>query len=249
MWYVRLGKKVLVALGVVLALLAGSLVWFSASAYQPDAAALAAVADEDGLADGVSVRELADGSIVFEAADPIAGMVFYPGAKVEPEAYAVLLTRLAREGVTCVLADPPLNFALLDVNAAEGVAAEFPEIDSWLLGGHSLGGVAASEYLAKHADEFDGIVYLASYPSTDLSDYEGTAVQITGSEDGVVRRERLDESGELLPDDLVEVTIEGGNHAQFGNYGEQAGDGTATISSEEQQEQTVDAILGMLGAA
>lgn len=240
------GKKVLIALGLVVAVLAGGVAWWVASAYQPDAAALAAAADEDGLADGVTVWKLADGSIVFEATDPVVGMVFYPGAKVEPEAYAVLLTRLAREGVTCVLADPPLNFALLDIDAAEGVAAEFPEIDTWLLGGHSLGGVAASEYLADHADKFDGIVYLASYPNCDLSDYEGTAIQITGSEDGVVRREHLEESGDYLPDDLVEVTIEGGNHAQFGNYGAQAGDGTATISSEEQQGQTVDAILGML---
>lgn len=243
-----LGKKILIALGVIVALLAGCVAWWVASAYQPDAAALAAVADEDGLADGVTVWKLSDGSIVFEATDPVAGMVFYPGAKVEPEAYAVLLTRLAREGVTCVLADPPLNFALLDIDAAEGVAAEFPEIDTWLLGGHSLGGVAASEYLAKHGDEFDGIVYLASYPNCDLSGYEGMAVQITGDDDGVVNRERLDESDEYLPDDLVEITIEGGNHAQFGNYGEQAGDGTATISSEEQQEQTVDAILDALEA-
>lgn len=244
-----LGKKALIALGVAVALLAGVFVWWIATPYQPDAAALAAVEDKDGTTDGVIVRELADGGIVFEAAHPIAGMVFYPGARVEPEAYAVLLTRLARAGITCVLADPPLNNALLDVDAAEGAAGEYPEIDTWLLGGHSLGGVAASEYLASNGDEFDGIVYLASYPFCDLSDFEGTAIQIMGSEDGVVRRWLLDRLGAFLPDDLVEVTIEGGNHAQFGNYGEQARDGAATISSEEQQEQTVDAILGMLGAA
>ena len=166
---------------------------------------------------------------------------------VKGEAYASSL--LAREGVTCVLVKPPLDFALLDIDAADGVREQFPEIGTWLLGGHSLGGVAACEYLAQHGSDFDGVVLLASYPNSDLTDYAGFSLQLVGSEDGVVNRDSYDGARPNLPDDAHELVIEGGNHAQFGNYGEQSGDGTASISGTQQQEQTVEAVLDLLDAA
>ena len=39
-----------------------------------------------------------------------------------------------------------------------------------------------------------------------------------------------------------EIVLGGGNHAQFGNYGTQSGDGTAKITVQEQQERTVEEI-------
>lgn len=244
-----LAKKALIVVGVLAVLLAGAIAWWMNGAYRADVSALAAVADEDGAADGVTVRELSDGRIAFVSDDPVAGMVFYPGARVQPEAYALLLTQLAREGVTCVLVKPPLDFALLDIDAADGVREQFPEIGTWLLGGHSLGGVAACEYLAQHGSDFDGVVLLASYPNSDLTDYAGFSLQLVGSEDGVVNRDSYDGARPNLPDDAHELVIEGGNHAQFGNYGEQSGDGTASITGTQQQEQTVEAVLDLLDAA
>lgn len=243
------GKSALIIFGVIIALLCGVVAWWDASAYPADATALAAIADEDGPADGVSVRTLADGSIAFVADDPIAGMVFYPGAKVDPEAYAPLLTQCAREGITCVLVKPPLNVALLAVDAADGVREQFPQIDVWLLGGHSLGGVSACEYLARHEDSFDGVVLLASYPNTDLTGFGGFSLQIMGTEDGVLNRDAYASASASLPANGSETIIDGGNHAYFGNYGEQDGDGVATISREQQQEQTVAAIVELAEAA
>ena len=244
-----MARRVLIAIGVAIAVLGGAIAWWCATAYHADAAALAAIADEDGPEDGVTVQVLADGSIAFIVDDPIAGMVFYPGAKVDPEAYAVLLTACAREGITCVLVRPPLDFALLSIDAAEGIAEQFPQIDVWLLGGHSLGGVAACEYLAQHEADFDGVVLLSSYPNTELADFAGFSLSVVGSEDSVVNREAYDGAQDNLPEDAHELIIEGGNHAQFGNYGEQDGDGTATITREQQQAQTVEAIVDLADAA
>ena len=241
-----LAKKALIVVGVLAVLFAGAIAWWMSGTYFADAAASAAVADEDGATDGVTVRELSDGRIAFVSDDPVAGMVFYPGARVQPEAYAPLLTQLAREGVTCVLVKPPLDFALLDIDAADGVREQFPEIGTWLLGGHSLGGVAACEYLAQHGSDFEGVVLLASYPNSDLTDYEGFSLQLVGSEDGVVNRASYDGARPSLPDDAHELVIEGGNHAQFGSYGFQKGDGAATITAEEQVRETVQAVLSYM---
>ena len=235
-------KTIWIVLGVIAALCVGFVVWWCATEYQPDELARAAVADEDGDLDGVRVETLDDGKISFVAEDACAGMVFYPGAKVDPEAYAPLLTACAREGVTCVLVKPPLDFALLDIDAAAGVAELFPEIDTWLLAGHSLGGVAACEYTAKHPDEVDGVVLLAAFPQNDMTAYGGPMLTLRGTEDGIVTAEEYASAADLMPDDLLELELDGGNHAQFGNYGDQDGDGVATMPREEQQALAVSAI-------
>lgn len=238
-------KAALIVAGLVLVLVAGALGWWTATAYHADAIALAAIADEGGSADGVVVRKLADGSVAFVADEPVAGLVFYPGGNVQPEAYASLLTLCAQEGVTSVLVRPPLNFALLDVDAAEGVFAQFPEVDTWLLAGHSLGGVAACECLGRHASEYDAIVLLASYSATDLTGYDGEVLLLLGTEDGVLSRDKYDAARGLLPDDAKERRLEGGNHAQYGNYGKQKGDGIPTITREEQQRMTAEDIAAL----
>lgn len=242
----RLAARIaLVLVGFAVVLVVGGLGRWTATALHADAVALAATADDDGPDDGVVVRQLTDGSVAFVAHEPVAGMVFYPGGNVEPEAYAPLLTLCARAGVTAVLVRPPLRFALLDIDAASDAMAEFPDIDRWLLAGHSLGGVAACEHLAQHADSYDAIVLLASFPNADLRAYTGTVLQLVGTEDGILSRGAYDEARELLPEGAREQAIEGGNHAQFGNYGEQKGDGAARISREEQQTETAAAIANL----
>jgi hypothetical protein len=42
--------------------------------------------------------------------------------------------------------------------------------------------------------------------------------------------------------------IEGGNHAGFGNYGAQAGDGTSSIGNDAQQAVAAQAILDFIGS-
>ena len=242
----RILRRVLVAFALVVAVCAGALWWYASDYYHADAVASAAAADVDGASDGVSVQELAGGKLAFVPAHATWGLVFYPGAKVEPEAYAPLLTSCAREGILCVLARPPLNIAFFDMNAAQGVAEQFPEVEHWLVGGHSLGGVVASSYLDKHEDELAGLVLLASYPTADLTDFGGTVISVVGERDGVLDHERYEEARSKLPTSTQELVIVGGNHAGFGNYGAQEGDEAATISADEQQRQTVAGICALV---
>lgn len=235
-------KRIAFIIEVILVLAIAGCAWYVSDFYHADEEALAAVADEDGTADGVTVRELADGSIVFDAGEPRAGLIFYPGGKVEPEAYAPLLIRLAQQGTTCVLVKPLFNLAVLDMDAADGIAAQFPDIGTWLLAGHSLGGVAASDYLSRHKQEYAGIILLGAYSTADLSDYAGSVVLAYGSEDGVMDRTKYEEAKSKLPVSAQETVIEGGNHASFGNYGDQSGDGTASISHEEQQDRVAEIV-------
>ncbi len=117
-----------------------------------------------------------------------------------------------------------------------------------VIAGHSLGGVAAANYLSRHESSFAGIALMASYPTCDLSDYGGNVVTILGSNDGVLNREAYDNAHDKLPAASSELIIDGGNHANYGNYGDQAGDGIATISREAQQPQSADAIVALIHA-
>ena len=129
---------------------------------------------------------------------------------------------------------------MLDVNAADGITEQFPEIESWYIGGHSLGGSMAASYLAKHGDEFDGLVLLGSYSTADLT--SSKVLSIYGENDGVMNREKYEKYKSNLPADFTEKVIKGGNHAYFGIYGEQEGDGKADISAMEQIIITTDTI-------
>ena len=144
---------------------------------------------------------------------------------------------------------PLFNLAIFDVDAAAGIEEQFPDIDKWLIGGHSLGGVTASMYLAKHDEDFSGIVFLAAYPSEDLSNADVRALSIVGKNDGVLDRQKYDEAESKMPSHVQEIVIDGGNHANYGNYGTQANDGEATISRENQQTQTAVAIAEFAKAA
>lgn len=170
------------------------------------------------------------------------GIIFYPGGKVEEEAYAPLLQRLAEEGYAVFLVDMPLGLAVLDINAAEEIMEDHPEIADWYLAGHSLGGSMAAIFASNTTKELAGLILLASYSTADLSEMSLPILSIYGSEDRVIDVEKVDEYRSMLPEDRIEKVIEGGNHAQFGHYGKQEGDGESTISALDQQEITATAI-------
>ncbi|MBR3181594.1 MAG: alpha/beta hydrolase [Eggerthellaceae bacterium] len=235
-------KRILIAAVIVLAALACAAAWWVNDCYHADSEALAVVADANGTSDGVTVQELSDGAIAFVPENPKAGFIFYPGAKVQPEAYAPLMLQCAERGILCVIVRPPFNLAILDPNAANGIQGQFPSVSVWAIGGHSMGGVAASDYASKHLSAFDAIVYLASYPATDLTAFEGAVLSIAGTNDQVLNHDSYESAADVLPADTAYISIEGGNHSYFGNYGDQAGDGIASISRSEQQRQTADLI-------
>jgi hypothetical protein len=70
---------------------------------------------------------------------------------------------------------------------------------------------------------------------------------VLGTEDKVVDRDNYNEGRSYLPGNTVYFSIDGGNHAQFGSYGPQKGDGKATITEEQQQTRTAQAMLDWLG--
>lgn len=180
--------------------------------------------------------------VVFAPENPISGLIFYPGGKVEHTAYASLMKACADKGILCVLIEMPFKLAVFDINAADGIRENFPQLQSWYIGGHSLGGSMAAAYLEKNIDGFDGLVLLGSYSTVDFSQSDISALTIYGSEDKVLNKEKYDKNKRNLPEGFEEIIIDGGCHAYFGNYGPQDGDGTPTISNEEQIRITADAI-------
>jgi len=165
------------------------------------------------------------------------GIIFYPGGKVEASAYSPLLIKLAEKGIPCILIDMPMNLAIFNTNAADDVYGDFPETEHWYLIGHSLGGAMASKYAEDNYSKLSGLIILGAYP---LNDADVDTIIIYGSEDVGLNRDKLEGLNNLFE-------IEGGNHSFFGNYGENQGDqkrdGDTTISSEEQQNETVEIII------
>ena len=230
----------LIAIVLVLSVaLAGAKTWVEGQyPYGADARA-ALVTTED-----VTVSQTEE-AIAFIPAEAKAGFIFYPGGLVPAEAYAPLLCALAEEGVLCVAPTMPFRLAVLDANAADGIAAQYPAIDRWAIGGHSLGGAMAASYAARHPADFSALVLLAAY-STDGVPESIAVVSVHGDADGVMNREKYAQYRENLPENTAEIILPGGNHAQFGDYGAQKGDGAAQISAGEQIEKTVQAILPVL---
>lgn len=226
-------KKWLVAGGAVLlilAILAGAFLWYVSDYYRAEDVALEVLAQDNGISQRDNL------TILSPTAPTDTAIIFYPGAKVEAEAYLPLLDQIRQTGVTCILVHMPFNMAIFDANAAEEVIAQFPEFQHWYVAGHSMGGAMASKFVSDHPDQVDGLILMGAYIYGDYPDEK--ALTIYGSLNQSVE-DHIDYTENI-------VEIEGGNHAQFGNYGPQKGDLPATISAEEQQAQTVAAIEAFL---
>ena len=226
-------KKWLLAGGIfllVLAILTGAFFWYVSDYYRAEDAAL------EVLAQGSGIR-VQDDLTILSPSDPTdTAILFYPGAKVEAEAYLPLLDQIRQTGVTCILVHMPFRMAIFNANAAEEVMGQFPEYQHWYMAGHSMGGAMASQFAADHPDEVDGLILLGAYLYGDYPPEK--TLTVYGSLNQSVE-DQIDYTENI-------VEIQGGNHAQFGNYGPQKGDLPATISAEEQQRQTVEAIGAFL---
>ena len=181
-----------------------------------------------------------DGGYFVDGSGETVALIFYPGAKVDTEAYLPLMKQIADNGVDCFLSDMPMRMAIFDKNAADKFITNY-HYDCWMIGGHSMGGMVAAGYTKEHPDTIDGVVLLAAYPTEKLSDSTGL-ISIYGTEDKILDRKQYDDSKKCFPSLYTEIPIAGGNHSQFGNYGFQSGDGEASITAHEQQTQTAFAI-------
>lgn len=215
---------------LILTILAGAFFWYVSDYYRAEAVALAVMGQDSGISQQ-------DGLTILSPSYPTdTAIIFYPGAKVEAEAYLPLLDQIRQTGVTCMLVHMPFRMAIFDADAAEEVTARFPEIQHWYIAGHSMGGAMASKFASDHPDLVDGLILMGAYIYGDYP--EENTLTIYGSLNQSVE-DHIDYTENI-------VEIQGGNHAQFGNYGPQKGDPPATISAEEQQRQTVEAIAAVL---
>ncbi len=232
-------KKIILLVIIVLILsLVGGTVYYINDYYHAEEIAVSLITTPK---ENVVVTE-ENGVFTFKPQNATKGIIFYPGGKVEAESYAPLMHSLAEEGILSVLVTMPGNLAVLDMNAADGICEQYPEIESWYMSGHSLGGSMTASYIAENSEKYDGIILLASYSTADLSNSGLDVLSIYGSNDGVLNMEKYEEYKINLPDDFSEFVIDGGCHAYFGAYGEQDGDKKATITREEQIEITVNEI-------
>ena len=217
-------------LGLLLALpllLAAAFFGYVSIYYRADARALAALESDAAVRVGRT-----DYGWRFDGPSESDALIFYPGGKVEARAYAPLLREIAAGEMDVCLVEMPFRLAVLAPNRADRVM-EQEDYTNWYIGGHSLGGAVAANYAASHGDRLRGLVLLAAYATRPLDPGLHVLVAV-GSEDGVVNRAKLEAGLQYLPADARFVTIPGANHAQFGSYGPQRGDGEARISPEEQ---------------
>ncbi|PKI90501.1 alpha/beta hydrolase [Actinomycetales bacterium SN12] len=239
----RILSRILLSLAaLVVLILAGTLVWTQVGVMsaEPDPLAQAeanpAITIEDAP-EGIVLSPAEGGSEI--------GLVFIPGAKVQPEGYIATLQDLAAEdGLTVVITRPWLNLAFFDPRGLDAFTSAAPDVDSWMVGGHSLGGVRACQL----APDADALVLFASYCANDLSDSRMPVLSLSGSEDGLSTPEKIADARHLLPDDAELVEIAGASHASFGAYGPQAGDGEPTIPADVVRDRIADRI-GTLAAA
>lgn len=213
------------------------------SPYEPTAEARAAVVPNE------DVDVLESGYLTFSPGDrtPDVGLVFYPGARVPPAAYAPLARQIADAGYLVVVPDMLLGLAVLSPARADEVLKAHPDIDAWVIGGHSLGGAMAANF-AEGSTRIDGVVLVAAYPgeSTHLEIQELDVLVIYGDADELATPAEVEAAEARLPDDTEWVRLSGANHTQFGSYRGQRGDGTASMTAVEQRDRTAAAIIRFL---
>ena len=226
----RLKIAIITILSLVIILVGGFLIYAS-DYYRADDEAIAILEKEE-------VVQTEDNLVVLTPNTPTdTALIFYPGAKVEYIAYLPILEKIKDNiGITCIVVKMPFNMAIFDADAADNIIAQFPEYDNWYIAGHSMGGAMASDYASKNQDKVQGLILLGAYIYGDYP--VENALTIYGSFNTSVA-DKIDYTENI-------IVIEGGNHAQFGNYGKQKGDLDATITSDAQQDLAVEAIKTFL---
>ena len=241
----KLWKKILIIFAILLiAVLGAGIIWSARSSRAAEPVV------EPFLESSEQVTVMQDGWISFvpKAQSPTVGFIFYPGGNVDYRAYAPPLHEIAAQGFLVIDVPVPFDLAVLAPRKAQDVIDTYPEINKWVIGGHSLGGSMAARFIHTYPGQADGLVLWAAYPaeSDSLSSVDVSVISISGTQDGLAHPGRIERFAFLLPENTIWFPIEGGNHAQFGFYGSQNRDRPALISREEQQIQIITATVDFL---
>jgi len=185
-----------------------------------------------------------------------ATLVFCYGSQVEPTAYAPLARRISENGFSVVLIKLGAKYDSLEAQKQDGVARIRRFVSErgkgkFVVGGHSLGAAIAARFANENPGLLSGLLLCATTHPRDfsLSMLKMPVAKIYATKDGVARQDQVERNKSLLPVTTQWRLIEGGNHAQFGFYGQQSGDGIATISREKQQEIVLQEALKLLRRA
>lgn len=221
-------NKILVSLLIIVMISISSFLVYTSIYYKADNMASNVLAEDN--------VEVVTEDLIYIEADQSSeeAFIFYPGAKVEYTAYLPLLKEIAEKvGINVILVKMPFNMAIFDWDRADDIIEMYPDINTWYIGGHSMGGAMASNYASKNPGKIEGLILMGAYIYGDYP--PSNTLTIYGSLNQSVE-DKIDYTENI-------VEIEGGNHAQFGNYGKQKGDSDGTITTEEQQRLTVEAVL------
>jgi dienelactone hydrolase len=236
--------RALMGIGILIVLLvAGGFGWLS-TPVGPMPEVQASLQSDDQV-------EVLDGSwLVFrpKGINPDTGLIFYQGSRVATRSYAPAAHAIASQGFLVVIPRMPLNQAVFAPDTAAEIISRYPAVTHWVVGGHSLGGAMAARFAYQNQAAIQGLLLWAAYPaqSDDLSLSAIPVVSISGTLDGLATPAKIAASRALLPTNTRWLIIDGGNHAQFGWYGPQAGDQPAMISREAQQAQVIEATIELL---
>ena len=178
-------------------------------------------------------------------ATPNVGFIIYPGARVDPRAYAPIARGIAGYGILSIIAPMPGNFALNGWERASNIMTRYPEINSWYLGGHSMGGAMTAHFAKENPGVMSGLALWAAYAGDEdnLRETSERVLSVYGELDGVVTIDEIEARKSLLPNDTLYIQVRGGNHAGFGTYGDQDGDFAADIPLSVQHNQIVGATV------
>lgn len=235
-------RRIVIGVFAIILIGAMALVGWATLRAQDATARAVEVLQENGV-------EREDRRLLFQPDSPTdRGLIYYPGGLVEPEAYAVTAQGIADAGYVVVVPKMALNLAVLETNRADDIQSDFPLIESWTIGGHSLGGAMAADYAKNNVDRLAGLIMFASYPANneEFINFPIPILTIIATNDpGAPEQEAF---YEVVSDSAQRVVIEGGNHRQYADYPFQADDGIATISAAAQQEQIIAATIQFLAS-
>ncbi len=241
-------KKILLAALFILIIVTGAILLFLNQEAPADAINFQAMAS-DTL---VTVTDTKD-AIIFEPAAKKAtsALVYYQGANVAPESFAYAGRKIAEAGIQVFLVKMPFSLAIFAIGSAYSYPERYPEIESWALGGFSLGGSSAAFALANKESRYEKLILYVSYTDEkhSLRDKPLKVLSLSGSNDGLATPSDIEKGKTLLPPDTQYLVIPGGNHTQFALYGEgrlQKGDNEATLPVMEQQQMIIDATVAFL---
>ncbi len=176
--------------------------------------------------------------------DGDVGFLLFAGAKTSEASYSYLAELLHEEGYTVVIPKQRFDLSIFGARHGMKILEEHTEVEEWILIGHSMGGWPVSRIAAKESDRLIGAVFLATYASRDLSDLPFPALRISAENDGIMNNERMDSRADRLPEGSESIVLTGANHRGFGGYDSPfGGDGEATITWQEQNEESIDLIL------